>query len=209
MSRLCVAPIVEGHGEVAAVPVLLRRIATEMLTEVHLDVLRPFRVPRSKLIKRRETQPQVIAAEVQRAVQFASLKLGAASEGRSMSLVLFLLDSNGDCPARLGPEICSSAEQSGVACVLATVEYETWFAAAAESLAEMLDLADGLPNKPEEQRCGKTWIMDRFRGARYSETLDQARMTARMDLGLCRQRSPSFDKLCRVIEHLAELARSA
>ena len=75
--------------------------------------------------------------------------------------------------------------------------------AAAESLGDVITLRDDerVPESPEEQRCGKHWIQQRMTGVKYSETVDQPRFTARMDLNQCRARSPSFDKLCR------ELAR--
>ena len=89
-----------------------------------------------------------------------------------------------------------------VSCVIANIEYETWFVAAAESLDEFLSLEDGsaIPVDPEHARHGKGWIQKRFRGPGYSETADQPRMTQAMDLALCRQRSPSFDKLCRELK---------
>jgi hypothetical protein len=89
-----------------------------------------------------------------------------------------------------------------VSCVLAIVEYETWFVAAADSLRDFLDIphTDTVPEAPEPRRSGKSWIERRFRGTKYSETVDQPKMTAAMDLPLCRQRSPSFDKLCRELE---------
>jgi hypothetical protein len=34
----------------------------------------------------------------------------------------------------------------------------------------------------------------------YAETVDQPRLTAAMDLQMCRERSKSFDKLCRELE---------
>ena len=40
-------------------------------------------------------------------------------------------------------------------------------------------------------------------GAKYSESIDQAKLTAHMDLSLCRTRAPSFDKLCRELERFA------
>lgn len=48
MSLPVVVPVVEGHGESTAVPVLLRRIAWE-LSWPH-EVAPPFRVPRSDLV---------------------------------------------------------------------------------------------------------------------------------------------------------------
>jgi hypothetical protein len=79
------------------------------------------------------------------------------------------------------------------------VEYETWFVAAAESLGQYLELSsdEAIPDDPEGARFGKGWIEHRFKGPKYSPTLDQPAMTARMDLEQCRRRSASFDKLCR------------
>jgi hypothetical protein len=57
-----------------------------------------------------------------------------------------------------------------------------------------------IPEDPEGQRAGKAWVQKRYRGVKYSETVDQPAMTMRMDLSLCRSRSPSFDKLCRELE---------
>jgi hypothetical protein len=82
--------------------------------------------------------------------------------------------------------------------VLAKIEYETWFVAAAESLRDYLDITESVPDHPETS-AGKGWVQARFRGTKYSETIDQVRMTAAMDLSRCREGSPSFDKLCREI----------
>jgi hypothetical protein len=85
-------------------------------------------------------------------------------------------------------------------CVVANVEYETWFVAAAESLTRYLNLAGDkmLPSDPERLRLGKGWIKARLPA--YSETVDQPKFSAVMDLRLCRRHSPSFDKLCRELE---------
>ena len=108
----------------------------------------------------------------------------------------------------MGPKLLGFAREVDsrvdVACVLANVEYETWFAAAAESLAEYLDLDVASPpvgvargGAARESRGSSSG----FRGAtRYSETRDQPAMTRAMDLALCRGRAPSFDKLCRDLE---------
>ena len=44
-------PIVEGHGEVGALPVLIRRIAHERLERFDFNVAKPFRMPRSKIVQ--------------------------------------------------------------------------------------------------------------------------------------------------------------
>lgn len=92
-----------------------------------------------------------------------------------------------------------------IACVIAKVEYEMWFVAAANSLRDLLTISpdENIPLDPEADRLGKSWVADRFHAAKYSETVDQPRLTARMDLMDARQNSPSFDKLCRELEKFA------
>ena len=46
MSRIRIAPIVEGHGETEAIRPLLRRIWTELLGGEYADILKPIRRPR-------------------------------------------------------------------------------------------------------------------------------------------------------------------
>ncbi len=123
-------------------------------------------------------------------------------------MILILIDADADCARELGPKLLDIARESrrdkSISCVLAVVEYETWFVACATSLAELLNLGDGeLPTDPESHKMGKGWIERRFKGLKYSETVDQPKMTARMDLQMCRARSPSFDKLCRDMEQAA------
>lgn len=196
MSRLCVVPIVEGHGDDASVPVLLRRLWSEILGGEYIEVLRPIRVKRQKIVRK---------DELQRAVRLALSKAHASRPPDDPRLILVLLDAEADPPCILGPQLLQDARgvhpDTDVACVLANVEYETWFVAAAESLSQYLDLSTTtVPGEPEKTRSGKAWIRSRFRGTRYSETQDQPRMTAAMDLRMCRRRSPSFDKLCRDLE---------
>ncbi|HEX4132769.1 MAG TPA: hypothetical protein VHZ24_22235 [Pirellulales bacterium] len=82
--------------------------------------------------------------------------------------------------------------------MVANVEFETWFVAAAESLTDYLDVvASDPPSNPEGDRCGNGWVASRFKGIKYSEAIDQPSLTAKMDLPTCKARSPSFDKLCR------------
>jgi hypothetical protein len=200
---LRVFPVVEGHGEEQAIRLLLTRIWTELLQVPYLEVLKPMRCPRTRLV--RGADGSVIdQASLQSLLDFAALKLGSGSTDPGM--VLFLLDAD-DAPAcRLGPTLLANARSLrsdlDIACVLATPEYETWFVAAAESLGRFLHLGDenAAPLDPERNRLRKGWIEQRFRGIKYSETVDQPAMTKAMDLHLCRRRSPSFDKLCRELQ---------
>src|SRR5271169_5483405 len=80
--------VVEGHGEVESVPALIRRIAGQLDPALAVEIPHPVRVTKSKLLKPRE---------LERAVELAALNAG--QDGG----VLILLDSDEDCPARLGP----------------------------------------------------------------------------------------------------------
>jgi hypothetical protein len=114
-----------------------------------------------------------------------------------------LVDADDELPCVLGPRLnrLSVDAKHDVCCVIANLEYETWFVAAAESLQEYLHVSPGeVPAAPEQAGFRKGWIQHHYRGTKYIEPIDQPRMTTAMDLKLCRLRSPSFDKLCRELQ---------
>jgi hypothetical protein len=196
---LRVAPVVEGHGEVDAIRILLQRIWSELLEGEYIEVLPPIRQPKTKLVQQ---------GGLERALKLAAAKL---SQQRTdlPALVLVLVDADDDCPAELGPVLSQRARATAshaVECVVANVEYETWFVAAATSLADLLLVGEHetTPVNPEAQRLGKGWVRAHFRAGKYSESVDQARMTHRMDLEQCRRQCPSFKRLCRKLEIFAE-----
>ncbi len=202
MSRLRVFPIVEGHGEDNSVRILLQRIWGELLGGEYIEVLKAYRGKRLKLVHEEELGS---------ALDLAISKLRAKPSG-DPEMVLILLDADSDSPCVLGPQLLARARgirsDADISCVIVNVEYETWFVAAAESLAEFMDLSEdsAIPEDPERTHQRKGWIQRRFRRTSYSPTVDQPAMTKAMNLALCRQRSPSFDKLCRELE--ARLERS-
>jgi Domain of unknown function (DUF4276) len=202
LSRLRVFPIVEGHGEDQSIRILLQRIWYELLGGEHLEVLKAFRGKRTKIGR---------ALELGVALDHAVTRL-RDSEYPDPSMVLILLDADEDLPCLLGPDLLARAQSlrgdADISCVIANVEYETWFVAAAESLSRFLDLSQDalLPEAPEESRQGKGWIQRRKRN--YTPVVDQPAMTRAMDLELCRRRSPSFDKLCRELQSRLETGRT-
>ncbi|MCI0360021.1 MAG: DUF4276 family protein [Planctomycetaceae bacterium] len=199
MSRIRIAAIVEGHGEVAAAPILLRRVWSEIAAAQYAEVLKPIRVKRKAVDQQDELRKAVGLA-------IAKLKNDPAAIDPAVVLLLIDRDPSPDPPCSLGPRLLgwmrADFGHADVSCVVANIEYETWFVAAADSLGKYLRMQSGevAPLDPESQRSGKRWVSDRFRGAKYSETQDQPAMTATMDLNLCRGRSPSFDKFCRELE---------
>ncbi|MBM4059888.1 MAG: DUF4276 family protein [Planctomycetes bacterium] len=184
-----IVPIVEGHGEVEAVPVLLRRIAA--LAGVTAAVRLPIRVPRSQLVRE---------DGLRRAVELAARSSAPGDP------ILVVLDADADCPAILGPRLlaCAIAARADrpVAVVVARTEFESWYLAAAASLAAAGKLDDSTiaPADPEAVRGAKGWLAARM-ARRYSETLDQPSFAALFDLDAARG-CPSFDKLLREVGRL-------
>ncbi|MCY2968553.1 MAG: DUF4276 family protein [Planctomycetota bacterium] len=198
MKYLWVAPIVEGHGEVDSVPLLLNRIGSELFTDVHIQSCRPIFQPRGRLINPNDSS-------LSNAIQFAISRLDAVPPDASR-LVLLLVDADDDSPCRLGPQLLKRCRDvrpdRPIACVVANPEFETWFVAAAASLTALLTEIDDadIPIAPEMTRNKKKWTLDRSRTGNYAPAIDQRKFTSKMDLKLCRSRSPSFDKLCRELE---------
>jgi hypothetical protein len=187
-----VGAIVTGHGEVQAVPILIRRVGA-YVGVAGVQVPRPpFRVPEGKLKK---------PDELERAVRLVSRQVGP--EGG----VLILLDCDDGCPAGEGPKLLDVARHAAndvrVEVVMAKREYEAWFLAAAESLAGKRTLPEVLehPDDAEAVRNAKGWLDTRMKRG-YSETLDQPAFSQLFDLAVARERSKSFDKLVRAVAAL-------
>ena len=193
-----IVPIVEGHGEVSAVPVLLRRLL-ERCGAYHVRIARPIRVPKARL-----TDP----SHLERAVRLACMT------GESPA-VLVLLDADGACPAELGPKLLAQArsvapERIPVTVVVAKEEYEAWFLADLDGLRGRRGLrADAaVPGDPEAVRGAKEYLQRQMEPGRYySETVDQPALTQALDLERVRERSSSFDKLWREVERLVALSQ--
>jgi hypothetical protein len=66
-----IATVVEGQGEVAAVPALLRRIVAEVSPETWINVPRPYRIGRDSLIKAGGIEAAVAAVAEQGGVRTA------------------------------------------------------------------------------------------------------------------------------------------
>ena len=187
-----VAKIVEGHGEVKAVPILLRRIAERVSPGIALEVPRPIRVKRHQILK---------AEELERAVALAAGRAGPHGG------ILVLLDADDDCPAELASRLLRRTRQSRpdrpIRVVLAKAEYESWFLAAASLAGHRgIDEAASPPADSEAIRNAKGWLSASMPpGRRYRETLHQAALTARFDLDSARA-APSFDKVWRDLASL-------
>lgn len=183
------APIVEGQGEVTAVPVLLNRLAYQGAAfPGGFVVNNPIRIKLYKFINDEE-------------YFFKYCSLAAAKAAKYQGHVLIILDCDDACPAQLGPALQARAEavRGDVSWIVALAhrEFESWFLAAAPSLAGCCGLPSPLeaPDDPASLRDAKGWLSHRM-ADKYDPIRHQARMCACVDLDMAR-RSPSFDRLCR------------
>ncbi len=184
---MIIQPIVEGHGEVGAIPVLLRRFLAE--AGVHdIGVGKPIRRKRSELVQQ---------ASVQRSVRLALLQPECGG-------ILIVFDSDDDCPRDLAPQVETWArtEAGAVPCgvVMANREYEAWFLASLEALRGVRGIvADASSHSaPEVPRNAKGELRRHMLAGRgYSESVDQAAMTARLDFGAAYRGCRSFRKMVK------------
>lgn len=148
-----IQPIVEGQGDEAAVPLLLRRLRDEARAW-QLEVGRPHRRRRTQLVKK---------DSLQGAVRVAALREDCAG-------ILVLFDADDDCPKEPAPTLEEWAREAAggrpCAVVMANREYEAWFLASIEALrgtAAILPDAVWHPD-PEVPRDAKGELERRMAG---------------------------------------------
>lgn len=191
--------IVEGDGEVRALPILLRRIA-EAKGVYDVEVPPPIRVRKDQFLRRPE--------ELQRKLLLAAAKAQGGT-------VLVLLDADEDCPVQLVRDVLEKGEESvpgaTLHVVIANREYEAWLISAAGSLAGKRGLPEDMdsPANPDEIRNPKGWLKEKMRHGGYHEVSDQPALTAVFDLEQARSGSRSFRKLVRTVERAIGLGEAA
>ena len=186
--------IVEGHGEVTAAPVLLRRLLWDCAQSYGVDIGSP-------VIRR--TQSQLTReVGVGDAVRLAMAQPDCAA-------VLVLFDGEDQCPVELAAKVrlWAQAAAGQIPCevVIAYREYETWFLAALESLRGRCRIAEdaSAPANPELKRDAKG-ALEEFMpsGASYAPTIHQQKLSAVFDMSLAHQRNRSFRKLTKAVGDL-------
>ncbi|MFD2357341.1 DUF4276 family protein [Nonomuraea ferruginea] len=192
---LRIVTLVEGDGEVQALPVLLRRLVAEIAPDLCVDVPRPWRVSRNSLISKGG-----IESEIDQGYRSARTPLpGCSYSSTPMTTV----------PPNSAPRLLGRAQDARPdlrsAVVLANREFEAWFLASASSLRNCAGMAADLevPADPEQPRGCKEWLSHRRTDNRpYSPTKHQTSLAAQFDLRLARANATSFDKLWRDVEFL-------
>ena len=186
---MTVQPIVEGHGELSAVPELLRR----------LEVGKPIRAHRSYLVQKTSLERYISLARM-----------------REANAVLILLDGDDDCPLELAPTLQAWAKAAAsplaFEVVFATREYEAWFLGAIESLRGHRGMAHDSRSeeKPEDHRDAKRALQDKMVAGRfYVETSDQVALTAAFDMRSAYQSCRSFRHMVKAFGALATACQTA
>jgi hypothetical protein len=187
-----ILPIVEGQSEVESVPILLRRILDQMQA-FNIQISRPWRVKRNKVVKQ---------GELERAIT------QGIRDRSNIGAILLLLDAEDDSPAALSPELserCRQATHLPVAVVLANIEMEAWFLGGKESLRGVCGIKPDAvaPPNPESIRGAKERLSQNMEhGRRYLEVDDQPALAAQINFDLTKGRCPSFDKFIREVQDL-------
>jgi hypothetical protein len=188
-----IVSIVEGHGEVRALPILLRRLA--QAHGIHdLAVPEPIRMRKDRFLRRSE--------EFSRMLALAAAKAGPGGG------ILIVVDADDDCPVELAADIARRADVQldgrSVGVVVANREYEAWLIAGADSLASRRNLDADLaaPNDPEAIRDAKGWLSQRMGQNRYHEVVDQPALTAVFDIPAAVTTSRSLRKLIATVDRM-------
>jgi hypothetical protein len=187
-----IQPIVEGHGEVPAVPLLVRRLG-ELMGIPYVPVGAPFRSKRSQLVQRDGLQRII----------------GRARGEPGCTGLLVLFDADDDCPKEKAPQLLVWAQEAATplpcAVVMANREYEAWFLGNLEVLLGQRGIIPAQPydRDPEAKRDAKGEIESRFgRHFHYVEQEDQPSLTAMTDWALVHQRCRSFRKMTKEARRL-------
>jgi hypothetical protein len=191
---MTIQPIVEGHGEIEAVPVLLRRLR-DLAQAYPLEVNAPIRRHYSDFFDETELRKIVRLALKQ-----------------PCNAVLLVVDGDGDhdCPKNQAPQILAwaKAEAAGKPCavVMAYSEYEAWFLGSIESLRGKRGIREDAMSHPEPEvpTGAKGQLEARMEeGRSYHETADQPALSAQFEMEPTYRSCRSFRHLVKVFGELA------
>lgn len=187
--------IVEGDGEVEALPVLLRRL--QAVAEAwNVKIEKPVKIPKGKILAKDDEH-------IKRILQ--------RTRNEGCDGILMLLDSDGDCPVmiatRLRRIVTTEISDVPTQIVIAHQEYEAWFLAGIESLQGMRGIRPNAepPQAPEAFKGAKERLEEQMEsGSSYSETADQPAFSRQFSLDEAHRRSRSFRKLVKAFGDLME-----
>lgn len=174
--------VVEGDGEVQAAPLLARRILHELHGRYEWDFITHRRRDLAHL----------------RAQNWNHFRRYLSAAFNERMPILWLLDADDDCPLRLLSEIREVTDEiklrEPTAFTFWIREYETLFLHDPTVLTTRYGIAaiEDI-NEPEKIRGAKEWISKQLPARQsYKPTVDQAAMTAGLDIGSVRDKYRSL-----------------
>lgn len=194
-----IVPIVEGPGEVEAVPVLLNKVLTD-LSRNEILVAQPKNAHGVGNLTGQ--------GGLERFLRYAFNEPDAAA-------VLVIRDADTGCPVTMARDLADRARSLKppipVAIVVAKCEFEAWFLASLPTIAGRSVLgrpgiiAGTTCDDPEAIGDVKGWIGRHMPGSRtYKETFDQSPMAAMIDTGIAQYNSRSFRRLWKAVRELVD-----
>ena len=193
-----IVPVVEGAGDVAALPGLLTRILLEKYNRTDVIVAQG----KSKVVVANGRMK--LESKLEQFLQHAHNK-------PECSAILVLLDADDDCPVTVSKQLSQRCEQFRSICpvqvVYADRSYESWFLASLDTIRGQGVIPDtvSIPTAVEDINNPKQWLTDQMPpGRAYKETTHQASFSGLIDTELAFQKSRSFRRLCHALEQLLD-----
>lgn len=193
---LTIVPLVEGDGDVAALPEMLVRILQEKYNRYDILVAQG----KTQVINARGRQN--LEKKLDKFLRHAQNKPGCGA-------ILVLVDTDADCPVTLAKQLLQRCHQIGtkypVQIVCARRSYESWFLASLDTVKGLhgIPATATLSGDPETILNPKQWLSDQMpSGQAYKETTHQASLSRSIDLDLAQRNSRSFRRLCRAMGQL-------
>lgn len=186
--------IVEGPGDIEAVPTLLIKILTDQ-QQWQWFVGKPYKANNLKALKKNITRL------LQRALQ-----------EKNCGALLILLDLDDGCPKEEAHELAEIIEKFNlpkpVAIVFAHREYEAWFLASLPTIAGHYGLPSELEyeQEVESRRDVKGWFRAQMSRHKYNPVTHQKAFTSLIDIELAYENSRSFRRLYDAVSELIEAA---
>lgn len=176
--------VVEGHGDVEAVPQLCNQIFTWLDAKLWFADKKAIRCDRGKLAK-----PIEVA-------RYLTLATTAERDKKPPDAILVLCDADDDCPGPWASSVALTYCKIPVAAVMAVREYESWLLWARDpSVLTHAKIAD-----PERVRDAKRDLARIVRN--YQPSIHQLPLTRALDIKHVAARSRSFNKLVRELARL-------
>ena len=191
-----IVPVVEGAGDVAALPDLLGRILRERFNRTDVFVAQG----KSGVVTTNGRQK--LESKLENFLRHAQNK-------PECDAILVLLDADDDCPVNLAQRLWERGKRLGltspVEIVCAHRSYESWFLASLDTIKGQRGISDTavLSQAAEDVSSPKQWLTDQMPpGQAYKETIHQASLSRSIDIVEAHKNSRSFRRLCHALEQL-------